>query len=232
MKSFILIVTVFSKTFFYILWSFVQPRRLQELVQKWAQSMMRSFGYQVQIRGEPPPLENRPMILVGNHMSYLDIVLLMSVTRGIVFIAKKEVRSWPIIGYGAARAKTIFVDRDNKENRAQIRLQIAEQLKQHKSKVVVFPSGTTTLNENLPWKKGIFEVAIEAGLTVKAFNLDYFPRRESAYIDDDTLIGQMNLQGRLQNKKAVLTWLSEYQIQEATADTEKIRLDVVAQFKS
>ena len=232
MKSFILIFTVFAKTFFYILWSFIQPRRIPELVQKWAQSSMRSFGYEVLIRGEPPPLENRAMILVGNHMSYLDIVLLMSVTRGIVFIAKKEVRSWPIIGYGAERAKTIFVERENKENRAQVRLQIAKQLKQHQSKVVVFPSGTTTLNEELQWKRGIFEVAVEAGLPVKAFNLNYSPQRESAYIDDDTLIGQMNLQSALKNKQAVLTWLNEYSIRDATLDAEAIRLDVVAAFKS
>lgn len=232
MKSTLLIITVFAKTFFYVLWSFAQPARLQELVQKWAQSIMRSFGYQVEIRGEPPPLQNRAMILVGNHMSYLDIVLLMSVTRGIVFIAKKEVRGWPIIGYGAYRAQTIFVERDNKENRAQVRLQIADQLRQHSSKVVVFPSGTTTLKEELTWKRGIFEVAAEAGLPVKAFNLNYSPQRESAYIDDDTLIGQMNLQSALQNKKAVLTWLDEYQVQDPTVDAEKIRLDVVAAFKS
>ncbi len=231
MKNFFLIVIVFSKTFFYILRSFVQPNSLQELVQKWAQSVMRSFGYQVQIRGEPPPFDDCAMILVGNHMSYLDIVLLMSVTRGIVFIAKKEVRSWPIIGYGAARAKTIFVERDNKENRAQVRVQIAQQLKQHKSKVVVFPSGTTTLHENQPWKRGIFEVAAEAGLPVKAFHLDYSPRRESAYIGDDSLIGQMNLQSELKNKRAVLTWLDEFKISDVAVDSEKIRQKVTAQFK-
>ena len=231
MKSFFLIVIVFSKTFFYILWSFLQPSRLQELVQKWAQSAMRSFGYKVQIHGEPPPLENCAMILVGNHMSYLDIVLLMSVTRGIVFIAKNEVRNWPIIGYGAARAKTIFVERDNKENRAQVRLQIAQQLKQYQSKVVVFPSGTTTLDEDRPWKRGIFEVAAEAGLPVKAFHLDYSPRRESAYIDDDSLIGQMKLQSDLKNKQAVLTWLDEYNVDDVAVNAENIRQKVVAQFK-
>lgn len=227
MKTYLVILAVFGKTICYVIWSFLQPKRLQELKQMWAQSLLDSFEYKIHVSGEPPVMSGRPMILVGNHISFLDILVLMASTRDIVFIAKKEVRSWPIIGFAAARVYTVFVDRENKKDRSQIRDQIAQQLKEYKAKVVVFPSGTTTLKEELLWKKGMFEVAAEAHLPVKAFVLAYTPFRESAYIDDDSLIGQMNKIVPMPVKTAHLTWLDEYKVVDPASSAETIRQKVV-----
>ncbi|MGZ3690522.1 MAG: lysophospholipid acyltransferase family protein [Pseudobdellovibrio sp.] len=197
-----------------------------KLKEKWAKMAMKDFGYRIEVKGPPPEESAGPLILVGNHISYLDIMLLMSAYPHIAFIAKKEVRSWPIIGVGADRAGTLFVDRGHKEDRARMRNSIAEQLLQHKAKVAIFPSGTTTLDEKVTWKKGVFEIAAENSIPVKAFKISYDPLRESAYIDEDNLLQQMKLIFKIKNKTAKLTWLDFYQISSPIEDAERIRLDV------
>ena len=57
--------------------------------------------------------------------------------------------------------------------------------------ITIFPSGTTRLTEDQPWKKGAFEIAKDAKVPVQLFKLDYSPLRELAYINDDNLLGKM-----------------------------------------
>ena len=223
MIPFLKISLIFGRTFYYYLLSFLPNSNFRALKEKWATSALKDFGYSIEVQGQAPTQVTGPLILVGNHISYLDIMLLMSAYPQIVFIAKKEVRSWPIIGVGADRAGTLFVDRDHKEDRARMRNSIAEQLLKHKAQVAIFPSGTTTLDENRIWKKGVFEIAAENSIPVKAFKITYEPLRESAYIDDDNLLQQMQLIFKIENKKAKLTWLSEYHVSSPIEDAEKIR---------
>ena len=221
------IATIFTRTLRYYAISFARPQDIPILKKKWATKAMKDLGYEIEVAGVPPEANNQPLILVGNHISYLDIMLLMSVHPDIVFIAKKEVRGFPVIGKAAERAGTLFVDREARHDRAKMRVQIADALNSSKAQVVVFPSGTTTLDENKTWKKGVFEIAHEHSIPVKAFKIHYSPLRESAYIDDDTLLGQMHKAFKAQNKFARLTWLSHYHIKSPIEDAERIRQDVL-----
>lgn len=221
-KGLLKVAFLFSKTLSYYLQSLVHKDRVLELKQKWAQNSLAEFGYEFIEKG-PRPNSLKGMILVGNHISFLDIMVLMSVSPKITFVAKKEVRNWPIIGISAARVGTIFVDRSPSADRKKVRADMAQQIQQQGAYVTVFPSGTTTLDENLPWKKGIFEISQEHQVPVQAFKLSYEPLRESAYIDDDDLITQMMIIFKIKNKKVTLTWLETFEITNPEISAEKIR---------
>ena len=124
----------------------------------------------------------------------------------VTFVAKDDLLKWPIIGNGAKALGTIFVNRGTGSDRSHVRTQVAKVLHEKKSVVAIFPSGTTCLYEEKPWKKGAFEIAKEARVPLQLFRLDYIPLRESAYIDDDNLLDQMARLVKIKNKTVTLTW--------------------------
>src|SRR5271154_5097081 len=67
---------------------------------------LKIFGYTADVAGPVP----QGGLLVSNHLSYLDILAISAITPA-VFVAKSEVRRWPVIGWCAARAGTVFVER-------------------------------------------------------------------------------------------------------------------------
>ncbi|MFN3453575.1 MAG: lysophospholipid acyltransferase family protein [Pseudobdellovibrio sp.] len=211
-------------TLYYLALTYVKPRYIRNIKQSWARTILKFIGYEVHISGSPQA--KGPIIYVGTHMSYLDILVLIVSQPDIVFLAKKEVRSWPIIGAAAHRVGTLFVNRDSKEHRLKIRNEIGEILNQTKSHVVVFPSGTTTLYEEKTWKKGMFEVAQEFNVPVQLFKISYDPYFESSYVNKDSLLEKMSLQLSLKNKKAFLSWLDVYTIHNPEIDCEHLRLQI------
>ena len=167
---------------FTVLKSYWPSSSVEDLQRNWSQKTLAKFKVSLQVDGQIH--HQRPMIFVGNHISYFDIVLLMSTVPAISFVAKKELASWPIFGHAARKTKTIFVQREKDQSRKEARAAILQALADQQ-RVAVFPSGTTGLAENKPWRRGIFEVAQQANALVQPFRISYEPLREVAYIDDD-----------------------------------------------
>lgn len=225
-KSFYFIKSfgAFGITFYWLMLSYIRPAKTTHYKKRWAESVLSYVGYEIACQGEFS--HEGPRIYVGNHVSYLDILLLMAVNPNIAFLAKKEVRSWPILGMAAVRVGTLFVDRESKHDRERLRQQLGEQLMKNKSQLVIFPSGTTTLKEEKMWKKGIFEIAQHYNIPVQLFKIDYHPYRESSFIDDDSMIGKMVEQFSLVEKKAHVTWLESILISHPENDAESLRQKV------
>ncbi|WP_143576699.1 lysophospholipid acyltransferase family protein, partial [Streptomyces acidiscabies] len=78
------------------------------LVRTWARSVVRACGVRVRITGAAPP--DGGLLVVANHISWLDVPLLAAV-RPARMLAKREIRQWPVAGPIAARA-ALFIDRD------------------------------------------------------------------------------------------------------------------------
>lgn len=119
--------------------------------------------------------ETRPLILVGNHSSYVDIVVLGSLVHG-SFVAKSEVRSWPGLGFLAIIARTVFVDR-KRTAVTKHRDKIAARLGDGEP-LILFPEGTTSNgNKVLPFKSALFNVAeqakTESPLYIQPFAIAY-----------------------------------------------------------
>ncbi|MCM0606051.1 MAG: 1-acyl-sn-glycerol-3-phosphate acyltransferase [Xanthomonadaceae bacterium] len=172
----------------------------------WSEKILKNLGFQLTVKGNPP--KRGACILVGNHISFLDIPVLLSALPTCTFISKDDLLKWPIIGPSAAAAGTLFISRSSGSDRTAVRNQISQYFQNTPdAKLVVFPSGTTSLDESHSWKKGIFEIAQQLEIPVQTFSLSYIPLRASAYIDDDSLIGQMYQLVTIPNKKVNLSWL-------------------------
>lgn len=97
-------------------------------------------------------------LLVCNHLSYVDILVLASLTPA-VFVAKREVKSWPVFGWFAKLAGTLFVDRERRTRVGQTAAEIQSALDQG-ALVILFPEGTSSNGETvLPFKTSLLEPA-------------------------------------------------------------------------
>jgi len=115
---------------------------------------LRIFGIKIKTFGKVSI--NFPILLISNHASYLDIIILGSLFKT-SFIAKKEISKWPLLGILAKLQNTIFIDRrvsslKNQEN------QIIKHLNEKKN-LVIFPEGTSSDgNRVLPFKSSLFNI--------------------------------------------------------------------------
>lgn len=107
------------------------------------------------IAGRPP---RPPFLLVTNHLSYLDILLLYSCVGG-VFVAKRDMRSWPLLGTLARLVGTIWVKREIRRDAMRVLEQIGATIARRDG-VVLFPEGTTSAGPGLlPLKPALLEWA-------------------------------------------------------------------------
>lgn len=212
-KAFTKTVLIFARTFYYYCRSYVTQEDQHTLKQKWAHEVLDHLGFELRVLGSPDQTQKN-LILVGNHISYLDIIVLFAVFPEVVFLAKSEVRRFPIIGAAAKRVGTLFVQRHSRESKAQARIEIQRLLEQSEAcyKIAVFPSGTTTLNEELPWKTGIFKIAKQTNTLIQPFKIFYSPKRECAYIDQDNLFVGLIQLFKEPNKKIEFNWGSSFKI--------------------
>lgn len=102
--------------------------------------------------------KDRPLLLVANHVSWLDIVVLGAVAP-LSFVAKSEMRSWPIFGQLAMLQRTVFVERDERRRAGIQAGEIADRMTAREI-MVLFPEGTTSDGMGLlPFKTPLFEAA-------------------------------------------------------------------------
>jgi 1-acyl-sn-glycerol-3-phosphate acyltransferase len=100
----------------------------------------------------------RSGLLVSNHLSYVDILVLASITPA-MFVAKREVRGWPVFGWFAKLAGTLFVDREHRSRVGETTNEIQAALDAG-ALVVLFPEGTSSNGETvLPFKSSLLEPA-------------------------------------------------------------------------
>jgi len=122
----------------------------------------------VETQGKFPPHG----LLVANHLSYLDILVLSGIAP-CVFVAKKEVRSWPIFGLMARMAGTVFIDRSRSADAVRVNDKMLEALSAG-AVVVLFPEGTSSNGATvLPFRPALFEGAVQAGQPIAPAHLRY-----------------------------------------------------------
>jgi lyso-ornithine lipid O-acyltransferase len=121
-------------------------------LQRHSRRMLRVFGCRLVVRGTIPA----GGFLIANHLSYLD-VLLLGAYQPCVFVAKREVRRWPVLGWFAGRAGTIFVNRESRRDAARA-VAAMRRVAEQGVLVVLFPEGTSSDGrEVLPFKSALLE---------------------------------------------------------------------------
>jgi lyso-ornithine lipid O-acyltransferase len=127
-------------------------------------------------------------LTVSNHLTYLDI-LVYGAARPFLFVAKSEVRRWPVLGTLAALGGTVFVDRSRSLNVAEAGRQIEQGLRGG-IPVLLFPEGTSSDGRSvLPFRPPLFDPAIRAGVCVTAAAIRY--HADDAAEDHVTYWGDM-----------------------------------------
>jgi 1-acyl-sn-glycerol-3-phosphate acyltransferase len=123
------------------------------------------------VTGADASLPTRGLI-VSNHLSHLDI-LLYGALGPVVFVSKKDVQRWPLLGRLATNGGTVFVDRDRGVQAAEAARQM-EELLRGDLPVVLFPEGTSSDGSQvLPFRSPLFESAIRAGCPITAAAIGY-----------------------------------------------------------
>lgn len=137
-----------------------------------------------------------PTLLAANHISWLDVVVLLA-TCPCRFVAKSEVRRWPLLGTLAAATGTLFVERKSARDAMRVVHQMTEHLRQGDT-LAIFPEGTTSNGlQVLAFHANLIQAAISAEVAVQAVTLQYQdaatrqPSLAPCYIDDDTLFGSI-----------------------------------------
>lgn len=161
-------------------------------IQRWSQRVLRTFGVTVDVTGVAV-LPNA--LLVANHISWVD-VFVINARFPSRFVAKSEVRGWPLIGALSALAGTVFVARGRQGDLKRTLADLARGLRAGE-RIACFPEGTSAAQGDLqPFRANLFESAIDARVPVQAIAVSYLdddgaPHPSVAYIADMSLAESM-----------------------------------------
>ncbi|MFC9386909.1 lysophospholipid acyltransferase family protein [Streptomyces venezuelae] len=155
------------------------------LVRHWTRAVVRAFGVHVRYEGTAAPAAG-PLLVVANHVSWLDIPLIAAVLPGRM-VAKSDVRHWPVLGTLAALGGTLFIDRDGIMALPGTVRTMAGVLAGG-GRVIVFPEGSTWCGrERGRFRPAAFQAALDGGGAVQPVRIDYRPTDAAAYVADDPL---------------------------------------------
>ncbi len=139
------------------------------LIRAWSVGLMRVFGFRLHRIGTPLA---GATLFVANHVSWADIVVLHS-QRMMGFVAKREIARWPVVGWMATRAETIFHERGSTESLGGVLHEMLARLRSGRA-VAVFPEGRTRDGHAIgPFHARIFLAAVESGAPVQPVALRY-----------------------------------------------------------
>lgn len=162
------------------------------ILRGWSRRVLAILSVRVDAQGAWPGILEGGVLLVANHVSWVDVFALNTV-RPSCFVAKSEVRDWPVIGTLCKRARTIFITRARRGDAAQACRRITALVESGEC-VAVFPEGTSTDGADVrPFHSPLFQSAIDAARPVVPVAIHYhdgegYPSREAAFIGDMSFV--------------------------------------------
>ncbi|MEQ1532988.1 MAG: lysophospholipid acyltransferase family protein [Sideroxydans sp.] len=165
----------------------------QRILQRWSAGLLSVLNIRVTFVAKGEIQDGHSGLIVSNHISWLDVFVLNSVIP-MRFVAKSEVRQWPVIGWLCARAQTLFIERGKVRSAARINASMAELLQQGES-LAVFPEGTTTDGTQLAhFHSSLLQPAIDANVPLHPIAIRYQnaggERSQTASYIDDVSLGE------------------------------------------
>lgn len=178
------------------------PRERQRAVYGWwSRKLLSILAIEVRPEGDAPDFgTGMPVMIAANHVSWIDIFAI-SAARPTRFIAKSEIRDWPVAGWICERAGTIFIRRARRHDTARIN-EIVQGVLGQGDFVGLFPEGTTTAGDRLlKFHSSLFEPAAANGARVHPAAIRYeHPDgtlcRALGFVGDVTFMQSMGLIAR------------------------------------
>ena len=172
----------------------LSPDQQHAHVQAWSLQLLARAGIHLRILGTPPV--TGPVMLVANHLSWLDIPV-MHAARHCRFVSKSDVQGWPIIGALATAAGTLYIERSSRRDALRMVRTMQEALERGEV-LAVFPEGTTGDGRAmLPFHANLLQAAVLARAPVQPVGLRFADQATGAtsfapsYIGDETLVGSI-----------------------------------------
>ena len=162
-------------------------------VQVWSRGMLARLDIRLEVQGDAALAG--PLLLVSNHISWLDITSLHA-ARFCRFVSKADVARWPLIGALASGVGTLFIQRESRRDAMRVVHHMADSLRAGHV-LAVFPEGTTSDGVDLlPFHANLLQAAIAAGVPVQPVALKFVDARGErslapCYVGDDTLFGSV-----------------------------------------
>ena len=177
--------------------------RRREIVRRWSARLLAILHVETRCQGMPEGGLPGNVLIVANHVSWLDILVLLALSHA-RFVAKAEIRRWPVVGRLAANAGTLFVERERRRHAHSINREAAtalgksprtiEQQLGRGDVVAIFPEGTTTDGTTvLPFKGSLLQPIIDAAGHVQPVALRYLdargvPSDAPAYVGETSFV--------------------------------------------
>lgn len=166
----------------------------EQAVQRWAAHFLALAGIQLQVGGAP--LATGPVLLVANHISWLDIVV-MHAAGYCRFVSKADVQHWPLVGSLATGAGTLYIERASPRDAMRVVHHMRERLDAG-DVVAIFPEGTTGDGRALlPFHANLLQAAISAEAPIQPLALRFADGSTGAtsfapsFVGDETLVGSI-----------------------------------------
>ena len=162
-------------------------------VEEWSRLMLHAMGIEVRVKGHPA---QGPVLMASNHISWLDILVIHGACH-CRFVAKSEIRHWPLLGVMTAGSGSLFIERSSNRDALRVVHQMAEALQQG-DVLAVFPEGGTGDGVTLlPFHANLLQAAISADAPIQPIALQFLEAQSGVksfapcYHADDTLLGSL-----------------------------------------
>jgi 1-acyl-sn-glycerol-3-phosphate acyltransferase len=163
-------------------------------VQVWSLQLLALAGVSLRVQGTPAAAG--PVMLVANHLSWLDIPV-MHAARYCRFVSKSDVQGWPLVGALATAAGTLYIERSSRRDAARVVSTLQTALAQGEV-LAVFPEGTTGDGRSmLPFHANLLQAPIAANAPVQPVGLRFADKVTGttsfapSYAGDETLLGSI-----------------------------------------
>lgn len=172
------------------IWPRAEPRRRHVIAVRWSRALLAILAIRMRCKGRRPPLARKGAMIAANHISWADIFAIGAV-RHTRFVAKSEIRDWPLAGWLAESSGTIFIRRARRHDTARINALVHDALAEGEC-VGLFPEGTTTEGDRLlKFHSSLFEAAVANQARVHPVAVRYEspgggPLASAAYVGDLT----------------------------------------------
>ncbi len=163
----------------------------KQCIQRWSAKALSILRIRVVPLGQVPNALTNKTLFIANHISWIDIWAIKQV-HPVNFVAKSEVRDWPVIGWLAEKTDTLFIERARRHDTGRTASGMEQGLRELKC-LCLFPEGTTTNGTELkPFKTGLLQAAINAEamlqpVAIRYPNPDGTPNTAIAYDGDITM---------------------------------------------
>ncbi|MBK6868425.1 MAG: 1-acyl-sn-glycerol-3-phosphate acyltransferase [Burkholderiales bacterium] len=163
-------------------------------VQRWAARFLQIWRIELDVRGQPP--QAGPVLMVANHISWLDILVLHAAGY-CRFVSKSDVKRWPVIGPLATGAGTLYIERESRRDAMRVVHHMRDALRRGEV-VAAFPEGTTSNGlQLLPFHANLIQAAISTPAPVQPVALQFLDKASGeislapCYIGDESLLASV-----------------------------------------